>query len=354
MNAEVLLCCGVGGVGKTTLAAALALGHARAGRRVVVITVDPARRLADALGIRLGSTPTPVPFGEGRLDAMMLDAKVTFDRTVRELSVDPRDAEALIAHRFAAAVRDRLAGTPEYLALVELDRLVRDGRWDLVVVDTPPAEDALDLFRAPARLRRLLPSADNPAGRVGRLAAATLGRLIGATVVDDILGFFRPLAGLAGGFRGHADAIASLFASGRARTLLVVDARAPDRGGTAAFRVELARVGPAFAGFLVNRVIDDPGSVGAPGGAAPPGIDADAWAEAVAAIRAVAREQAAEAARHRQVVARLRAEGPVWTVPELEPSEDLAASLAAIAACLPPAAPPQRAGASGAATASSP
>lgn len=348
MSAEIVLCCGAGGEGKTTLSAALALGEARAGRRVVAITVDPAKRLADALGVALDGTPSPVPLGEGRLDALVLDAGAVLDRTIRELAADPADAEALLANRYYRAVSRRLAGAPEYMALVELHRLVEDGRWDVVVVDTPPAEDALDLFRAPGRVNRLFGPAmgwlrSGPAAGlvdlVTRATAATLARLIGAAVVDDLQTFFRLVAGMTDGFRLHAQAIETLFASERARTYLVVDARAPDRGGTDAFRAALTAKGPRFAGFLLNRVVPDPGVITVPDVPAPDDLPAERWRDAIGAVVEVARAQAAAAARHRDVAERLRAEAPVWTIPELDGPMDPIDVLCALCAHLPPSPP---------------
>ena len=342
---RVHVVCGVGGVGKTTLSAAMALGFARAGQRTVVITVDPARRLAEALGVVLGGEPTPVPLGEGRLDALMLDVAGTFDRTVVALSADPEQARALLANRYYRAVVDRLAGGPEYIALVQLDRLVRDGRWDVVVVDPPPAEDALDLFRAPDRLRKvfgrsvlwaLVGGGSRVAELLTRAGARTLERLIGEGVVQDIVDFFRLVAGTTGGFRAHADSVSSLFASGRASTWLVADARAPERGGADAFREALAALGPPLGGILLNRVAPDVDLVDLPSIPGPTDLPEAAWREAVAAIGQVARDQAAEAARHRAVAARLSATAPVWPVPDLEPGAE---ALVALAAHLPPAPP---------------
>jgi anion-transporting ArsA/GET3 family ATPase len=343
VTAEVHLVCGVGGVGKTTLSAALGLAEARAGRRVVVITVDPARRLAEALGVALGGAPTPVPVGDGRLHALMLDPGAVFDRALLELAPDPRDARALLENRDYRAVSRRLAGAPEYVALVELHRLVEDGRWDVVVVDTPPAEDALDLFRAPERLRRvfgrsvlwaLLQPGTRLAELLTRAGAATLARLIGGSVVDDIAAFFGLLAGTTEGFRAHAEAITALFRSDRARTWLVVDARAPDRGGAPAFRAALAELGPPFAGFLVNRVVEDPGPIEVPRPPCPPDLPLDPWTAAIDALVEAARGRAVEAAEHRDLVARLAREAPAFPIPELPPDADPDQALSALAGSL--------------------
>ncbi|MBT3219876.1 MAG: ArsA family ATPase, partial [Proteobacteria bacterium] len=136
---RVLVCCGVGGVGKTTIAAALGVGLARAGEKVVVLTIDPAQRLADALGLeRLGNSPTKVSIKGGELDAMMLDRKATWDEVIRRFSSDEQKAERLLTNRYYKAVSERLTGSHEYMAIEKLYELVETDRWDVVVVDTPP------------------------------------------------------------------------------------------------------------------------------------------------------------------------------------------------------------------------
>ena len=152
---RVVVCCGAGGVGKTTTAAAMALRAAEYGRNVVVLTIDPAKRLAQALGIKeLGNTPQQVPLGPevaGELHAMMLDMRRTFDEMVLEYS-DSERAEAILDNKFYQTVATSLAGTQEYMAMEKLGQLLAQDRWDLVVVDTPPSRNALDFLDAPKRL----------------------------------------------------------------------------------------------------------------------------------------------------------------------------------------------------------
>ncbi|MEZ4234816.1 MAG: ArsA-related P-loop ATPase [Myxococcota bacterium] len=345
MTARVAMCCGVGGVGKTTLAAALAVGHAQAGQRVVVVTIDPARRLAQALGTALGDVPSRVelPDARGTLDALMLDAGAAFDRAVARLAPDPAAADALLANRYYRAVSRGLAGTQEYMALVELHRLAEDGRWDLVVVDTPPAQDALDFFAAPERLSTVL--SRSVAGALGRswlggAPARVLGRLIGGSVVGDLLAFFRLVGPVADGFRRHSAAAGALLRSDRARTWLVVDVRSPHRAGADAFHAALREIGPPFAGYLCNRVARDPGvDLARPAPPAPPGADPGGWQRAVDGLWQAARDEAASAAQHQRTLAELARDAPVWAVPELPQDEPGVAGLAALAAWLPPARP---------------
>ena len=143
---RVVVCCGVGGVGKTTTSAALGLRLATRGARVCVLTIDPARRLADALGVQLGHEPSPVSLeAEGTLHALMLDRKATWDGMIRRFAPDKDTAESLLANRYYRAVSTRLGGSQEYMAMEKLYELVESGTWDVVVVDTPPTQHALDL-----------------------------------------------------------------------------------------------------------------------------------------------------------------------------------------------------------------
>ncbi|MBW2256182.1 MAG: ArsA family ATPase, partial [Deltaproteobacteria bacterium] len=222
MSTEVLVCCGVGGVGKTTAAAALAIGHALSGRSVVVLTIDPARRLADALSVELGNDPRPVSLSElghqgpGTLDGLMLDRKATFDSVVTRFSPSEESTERLLANRYYRAVSERLGGSHEYMAMEKLYDLVTDGRWDLVVVDTPPTQHALDFFRAPERVHRVFDRSVLPAliqpGK-GLIAATTrrVGRVVrhlaGDRVLEDIAEFFNLFSDYAAGFRSRSKAV---------------------------------------------------------------------------------------------------------------------------------------------------
>ena len=163
---RVLVLCGAGGVGKTTTAAALGVAAARAGRRVLVLTIDPARRLAEAMGLTEGGPePTPIPSerlyaggppGPGRLDVWMLDPRVVFERFVRRLSPNPESARTILDNRLYRFLSDLVAGMQEYAAAEALDHFLEGGQYELIVLDTPPSRHALDFLEAPGRLARFL------------------------------------------------------------------------------------------------------------------------------------------------------------------------------------------------------
>jgi anion-transporting ArsA/GET3 family ATPase len=220
---RIVVCCGAGGVGKTTTAAALALRAAEThGRRTVVLTIDPARRLAQALGLtELDNTPRPVKTdGDGELHAMMLDMKRTFDEVVLA-HTDPQRAEEIFANPFYQAMSTTFSGTQEYMAMEKLGQLRATESWDLIVVDTPPSRSALDFLDAPARLGRFLDGCMlrfllAPARSGGRsmfqLVTASFGafskavqRVLGAQLLSDLSGFVAALDSMFGGFRERAE-----------------------------------------------------------------------------------------------------------------------------------------------------
>ena len=268
----IIVCCGSGGVGKTTTSAALALRAAERGRRVVVLTIDPARRLAQAMGIeQLDNTPRPVPgIGAegGSLDAMMLDMKRTFDEVV-ESQASPEKAQQILANPFYVALSSSFAGTQEYMAMEKLGQLHqqarKDGSYDLIVVDTPPSRSALDFLDAPERLssfldgrfiRILLAPARGPARLMtAGLSVVTnaLTKILGAQVLKDMGTFVSAFDTLFGGFRQRAEkTFALLQADGTA--FLVVAAPEPDALREAAYFVErLTDDSMPLAGLVVNR-----------------------------------------------------------------------------------------------------
>ena len=271
---EIIVCCGSGGVGKTTTSAALALRAAERGRKVVVLTIDPARRLAQSMGIeQLDNTPRPVPGvgaeAGGSLDAMMLDMKRTFDEVV-ESQATPEKARQILENPFYVALSSSFAGTQEYMAMEKLGQLHRqaleDGSHDLIVVDTPPSRSALDFLDAPERLssfldgrfiRLLLAPARGPA----RLMTAgfsvvtnALTKVLGAQVLRDMQTFVAAFDTLFGGFRQRADqTFALLQADGTA--FVVVASPEPDALREAAYFVDrLTDDEMPLAGLVVNRV----------------------------------------------------------------------------------------------------
>ncbi|WP_148100383.1 ArsA family ATPase, partial [Streptomyces sp. NL15-2K] len=269
---RIIVCCGSGGVGKTTTAAALGLRAAERGRKVVVLTIDPARRLAQSMGIdSLDNTPRRVKGvdGEGELHAMMLDMKRTFDEIV-EAHADRERAAAILGNPFYQSLSAGFAGTQEYMAMEKLGQLRARDEWDLIVVDTPPSRSALDFLDAPKRLGsfldgrliRLLTAPAKLGGRAGMkflnvgmsMMTGTLGKLLGGQLLKDVQTFVAAMDTTFGGFRTRADATYKLLqAPGTA--FLVVAAPERDALREAAYFVErLAAEDMPFAGLVLNRV----------------------------------------------------------------------------------------------------
>ncbi|QDO90501.1 ArsA family ATPase [Ornithinimicrobium ciconiae] len=275
---SVVVCCGAGGVGKTTTAAALALHAAEQGRRVVVLTIDPARRLAQALGLtELDNTPRPVvgvdTAAGGSLDAMMLDMKRTFDEVVLT-HADPETAQQILDNSIYQALSSSFAGTQEYMAMERLGQLraqaEADGSWDLIIVDTPPSRSALDFLDAPTRLGsfldgrfiRLISAPARAGGRVGAralgvgmsVATATIGRLLGKQFMLDVSTFVAAMDTVFGGFRARADETYALLQD-KGTQFVVVAAPERDALREAGYFVQrLAKDDMPLAGLVLNRV----------------------------------------------------------------------------------------------------
>jgi anion-transporting ArsA/GET3 family ATPase len=271
---RIVVCCGSGGVGKTTTAAALALRAAEQGRRVVVLTIDPARRLAQSMGLtELDNTPRPVSGVDaaagGELHAMMLDMKRTFDEVVLA-HASPERAQAILDNPFYQSLSSSFAGTQEYMAMEKLGQLRAQDRWDLIVVDTPPSRSALDFLDAPQRLGsfldgrfiRILMGGARGGGRAylkvlgAGLGAVTgvLTKVLGAQVLKDMQTFVAALDTMFGGFRERADATYRLLqASGTA--FVVVASPERDALREASYFVErLGEEEMPLAGLVLNRV----------------------------------------------------------------------------------------------------
>ncbi|KND34031.1 ArsA family ATPase [Streptomyces acidiscabies] len=269
---RIVVCCGSGGVGKTTTAAALGLRAAERGRKVVVLTIDPARRLAQSMGIdSLDNTPRRVKGveGGGELHAMMLDMKRTFDEIV-EAHADPERASAILGNPFYQSLSAGFAGTQEYMAMEKLGQLRSRDEWDLIVVDTPPSRSALDFLDAPKRLGsfldgkliRVLLAPAKVGGRAGMkflnvgmsMMTGALGKLLGGQLLKDVQTFVAAMDSMFGGFRTRADATYKLLqAPGTA--FLVVAAPERDALREAAYFVErLAAEDMPLAGLVLNRV----------------------------------------------------------------------------------------------------
>ncbi|MEU7434567.1 ArsA family ATPase [Streptomyces sioyaensis] len=273
-HTRIVVCCGSGGVGKTTTAAALGVRAAERGRRVVVLTIDPARRLAQSMGIsELDNVPRQVKGVDesagGELHAMMLDMKRTFDEIV-EGHADADRARAILENPFYQSLSAGFAGTQEYMAMEKLGQLRANDEWDLIVVDTPPSRSALDFLDAPKRLGsfldgkfiRVLMAPAKVGGRAGMkflnvgmsMMTGTLSKLMGGQLLRDVQTFVAAMDTMFGGFRTRADATYRLLqAPGTA--FLVVAAPERDALREAAYFVErLAAEQMPLAGLVLNRV----------------------------------------------------------------------------------------------------
>src|SRR6185436_3255275 len=265
---RILVCVGSGGVGKTTTAAALALAAARRGKRTLVLTIDPARRLANSLGLEsLGHQVQQVdpalvrrgaPSDRGELHAMMLDQKQAFDEMVARHAKDPAAVQRILANPVYAQVSGSLAGAQEYAAMTKLHDFDRTGAWDLIVVDTPPTSHALDFLDAP---RKLTEAIDSPAidwfrklqgeggsrwsfvGKTGAFVLKRLAKFVGSKFIDDL-----------GGFRQRAEETFALLRQPRVGFVLVASPEPMAVREALAFHERLTGAGMPFVGFVVNKV----------------------------------------------------------------------------------------------------
>ncbi len=268
---RIVVCCGSGGVGKTTTAAAVALRAAERGRKVVVVTIDPARRLAQSLGVtELDNQPRLVERASGgELHAMMLDMKRTFDDIVLA-HADPVRAKQILENPFYLMLSANLAGTQEYMAMEKLGQLHATGEWDLIVVDTPPTRNALDFLDAPERMTRFLEGRFlrmilTPAKVGGRFGAklvnvglstfaGVLTKITGAELLRDLRDFFAAFETMFGGFRDRAQQTYRLLQDPHT-AFVVVASPEPAALREAAYFVErLSTERMPLAGVVVNRV----------------------------------------------------------------------------------------------------
>ena len=266
--ASVVVCCGPGGVGKTTVSATIAAELARRGRRACVLTVDPARRLADALGLdAVGNTPHRVDLEvAGTLDAVMLDAQGTFDDLVARYARDPAQRQRIAENRLYRSMTSSLGGTQEYMAMEKLYELASSGDYDVVVVDTPPTRHALDLLDAPRRLTNLLRNRVFRAmllptraylKAVGVATSAllrTISVVAGAELVADTVDFFQAFTGMEEGFADRADAVRALLAEPTTCFVVVTSPRADAIAEASFFAEKLGEAGLSTTGGVVNRV----------------------------------------------------------------------------------------------------
>jgi anion-transporting ArsA/GET3 family ATPase len=275
----VCVCVGAGGVGKTTISAALGLGLAARGRKVAVVSIDPAKRLAGALGLsELTGKPHRIDDGrlaahgielEGELWAMMLDSKETFDDLIGRLSPDEHTREEILSNRIYRELSSAVAGSQEFTAVAKLDELHRSGEWDAIVLDTPPSRDALDFLDAPDRLTRflegralkvLLAPTSVTRGLFGRgagLMLSVFARVTGVNLVEDLAGFFGSLAGLTDGFRERAHGVERLLRDSVTGFLIVTSPEHEPVREASFLHAELAREQMDFAGLIVNRLHEE-------------------------------------------------------------------------------------------------
>ena len=276
-NRHIVVCCGSGGVGKTTTAAALAVEGARRGRSTVVVTVDPAKRLANALGLDSLThkaseidqklwDPDGEAAGGGSLWALMLDTKSTFDDLVLKYAADTAQGERILENRFYRNISSALSGTQEYMATEKLNELHEEGAWDLIVVDTPPTRHALDFIEAPARLTRLLDNRlfrlvmapTRASFKVANLALITffrtVAKVIGSEVVDDLVAFFQAFEGMEDGFRRRARKVTELLADRKTAFVLITSPGRDAISEAGFFSRRLREGGLRVDGVVVNRI----------------------------------------------------------------------------------------------------
>jgi anion-transporting ArsA/GET3 family ATPase len=273
---RVVVCAGSGGVGKTTTSAAIAMGLAARGARVCVVTIDPARRLADALGIeQLGSEPRRVDDArfaghgitiEGELWAMMLDPKRTFDELIARLAPDDKTRDEILANRIYRELSGAVAGSQEFTAVAKLYDLNRSGQFDVIVLDTPPSRNALDFLDAPDRLTSFLegralrlflaPSglAAKVVGRGTSVVFGVLRRVTGVDLMNDLSVFFAALSTVLDGFRERAAGVKALLADGATAFLIVTSPEREPVEEAIFFRGKLREAAMPFGGLVVNRV----------------------------------------------------------------------------------------------------
>ena len=365
MSLRVLVCCGSGGVGKTTTSAALAMQAALCGQRVAVLTIDPAKRLADSLGIGpLSNTPQRVPLQHlgietsGHLDALMLDMKATWDGVVRRFGGSPQAQQRILENRYYGLASTRLAGSHEYMAMQRLYELYESGDYDLILLDTPPTRHAMEFLSAPQRLNGLfdegvmhwlsLPRSKRgfkALERGSEVVVSVLKRLIGAGTMEEIAEFFDAMQGMWAGFQERSSAVDALLASDETRFVLVTTPAPAARKEAQEFADLLADTQRPFGGFVVNRVVPSPSPqtriTPAQLPPRPESVPEETWRAASLALLAAADRLQTLADGEAGAMAQLKEQAsgsvPLWTVPELEADVHDLRSLGILAKHLAPA-----------------
>ena len=283
---RVCICAGSGGVGKTTTSAAIAAGMAARGKKVAVLTIDPAKRLADSLGLpELGNEERQVDphlfmeagvdAGDGELWAMMLDPKATFDEVVRKHAPDEETRDRILSNRIYQQLSAALAGSQEYMAMEKLFEIWAEDRYDLLVLDTPPSRNALDFLEAPKRLTQFIEGkalrvfmaptgiAAKVAGRGTSMMFSVLTRITGVDLLQDLAEFFQAFSGMVSGFRERARRVNELLANDESTFLVVCGPQGEPIDEAVYFHRKLVEAELPFGGVIVNKVhfaggADDP------------------------------------------------------------------------------------------------
>ncbi len=279
LERRIIVCVGSGGVGKTTTAATLALAAARRGKRTLVLTIDPAKRLANSLGLQaLGHqvqevdralVRTGAPSQTGELHAMMLDQKAAFDEVVGKHAKDPQAVKRILSNPVYAQISGSLAGAQEYAAMAKLHDFDQSGQFDTIVVDTPPTAHALDFLDAP---RKLSEAIDSPAiewfrklqggsgsgwsfvGKTGAFVLKRLAKFVGSQFIDDLGVFFTEFNDILGGFRKRAEETFALLRQPRVGFVLVASPEPMAVREALFFHERLVTAAMPFVGFVVNKV----------------------------------------------------------------------------------------------------
>jgi anion-transporting ArsA/GET3 family ATPase len=273
---DICICAGSGGVGKTTTSAAIATGMAARGLKVCVLTIDPAKRLADSLGLKeLGNEAKQVDPAlfeqqgieiEGELWAMMLDAKATFDELVARQAPDEEARDRVLNNRIYQQISSALAGSQEYMAMEKLFELHSEGRFDLLVLDTPPSRNALDFLDAPKRLTQFIEGrslrvfmkptglAAKVAGRGASVALSVLKRIVGFDLLADLAEFFNAFSGMVDGFQARAKRVNSLLSDPHTCFLVVCGPQGEPVDEAVYFHRKLVEAKLPFGGVIVNKV----------------------------------------------------------------------------------------------------
>ncbi|MHB8319273.1 MAG: ArsA family ATPase [Acidimicrobiales bacterium] len=340
-ESPVIVCCGPGGVGKTTISAVLALQAAREGRRACVVTVDPARRLADSLGIDVLENAPTVIDGDwpGTLSALMLDTKRTFDGLVDRYSRSSDQAETIRQNRLYQNLVGALSGTQEYMAMEKLYELAENSDFDVVVVDTPPTRNALDLLDAPRRLTHflenrlfralLLPTRAylRAVSFATQAVLRTIAKVAGAEIVQDAVAFFQAFQGMEEGFHARASAVRALLADPSTSYVIVTSPRTDAVGEASFFADKLSDTGVVASGLVVNRVHP---RFGGPGVRIPPAKEGSDLEQIVANFESLQAVHDQEERIFADLVDRV-APAPVGRVPLLSSDVHDLAGLTAVA-----------------------